>query len=74
MPLKAYQTATGLRAAGPVSRDMFASSGGEILTRDAKGADVFLFLDEEMPPRIQPAFSKTIPFPASPKSGANDAH
>ena len=53
---------------------MFGSSGGEILTRDAKGADVFLFLDQELPPRLQPAFSKTIPFPASRKSGTNDAH
>ena len=73
VPLRANQTATGFELRDR-SRDMFGSSGGEILTRDAKGADVFLFLDQELPPRIQPAFSKTIPFPASPKSGTNDAH
>ncbi len=73
VPLRATQTATGFELRDR-SRDMFGSSGGEILTRDAKGADVFLFLDQELPPRIGPAFSKTIPFPASPKSGTNDAH
>ena len=73
VPLRATQTATGFELRDR-SRDMFGSSGGEILTRDAKGADVFLFIDQELPPRLQPAFSKTIPFPASRKSGTNDAH
>ena len=42
----------------------------EIVTRDAKGGDFFLYLDKEMPPRTRPVSSATVPFPASPTGGA----
>ena len=70
--LEAYQTGSSYELRDR-SRDMYASDGGEILTRDAAGGDFSLYLDEEMPPRIKPVKSSTIPFPDS-KNGANDAH
>ncbi len=71
-PLEAYQTGTGYELRDR-SRDMYTSDAGEILTRDAEGGDFSLYLDQEIPPRIKPVRSSTIPFPAS-KNGANDAH
>ncbi|MEP6814696.1 MAG: M4 family metallopeptidase [Marmoricola sp.] len=73
LPLKALQKTSGGYELRDRSRDMHASNGGEILTRDAKGGDVGLFIDSELPPRLLPASSATIPFPAS-ANGANDAH
>ncbi len=73
VPLKAYQSGSTYELRDR-TRDMYASDGGEILTRDAEGGDFSLYLDEEMPPRVKPVKSSNLPFPASPKSGANDAH
>ena len=74
VPLEAFQDAATYQLRDH-SRDMFvAPDQGEIVTRDAKGGDFSLYLDEEMPPRTRPVQSSTVPFPVSPKAGANDAH
>lgn len=75
VPLEAFQDASGYELRDQ-SRDMHqvGTDQGEVVTRDAKGGDFFLYLDNEMPPRTKPVRSATVPFPASSKAGANDAH
>ena len=75
VPLEAFQDASGYELRDQ-SRDMHqvGTDTGEIVTRDAKGGDFFLYLDDEMPPRTKPVRSATVPFPSSSKAGANDAH
>ena len=69
MPDDAHPDTSGARHVG-------GRAGHEqrFLRRDAEGGDFSLYLDEEMPPRTRPVQSSTVPFPASPKAGANDAH
>lgn len=73
VPLEAYQKTAGDYELRDRTRDMYGSDGGEILTRDAKGADVGLFGDSEIPPRLLPVASPTLRFPSN-ADGANDAH
>ncbi|NJP92287.1 M4 family metallopeptidase [Nonomuraea sp. FMUSA5-5] len=75
VPLNAYQRADGAYELRDRTRPMWNGTTGEILTYDAKGGEVFDYLEPGIPPGTELARSATPVFgPEHTQTGAVDAH